>query len=254
MGKYYAVADGRNTGVYNSWGDCSSQVTGYSGAKFKSFASKEAAQSFIASNSAPLSQPLSSSRPSAPSYSSYGGSSSFLSSTRSKPLEPKRDVQKIYTDGSSRGNQHANPKAGYGVYYGPGDSRNVAVPLGDVENTDVKRSNQRAELHGMGHALREIESSHNKGSDQKYEIYTDSQYARNALEEWTPKWRDNGWTSTAGKDVANRDIIEDASDRLDSLRSKGVNIDIRHVKGHGTNQGNIEADRLANIGAENDYK
>lgn len=41
--KYYVVWDGRETGVYNSWESCKEQVSGYPGAVYKSFASKELA-------------------------------------------------------------------------------------------------------------------------------------------------------------------------------------------------------------------
>lgn len=39
MGKqyYYAVQNGRNTGVYDSWDNCRSEVNGYSGAVYKKF-------------------------------------------------------------------------------------------------------------------------------------------------------------------------------------------------------------------------
>lgn len=42
----YAVACGRIPGVYESWHDCQDQVKGYSGARFKSFTSKQEAQTF----------------------------------------------------------------------------------------------------------------------------------------------------------------------------------------------------------------
>ncbi|WP_078598543.1 viroplasmin family protein [Evansella clarkii] len=42
--KYYTVRKGRNPGVYSSWAECESQVKGFPGAEFKSFASKWAAE------------------------------------------------------------------------------------------------------------------------------------------------------------------------------------------------------------------
>lgn len=48
--KFYAVAVGRSTGIYNTWDECQSQVKGYSNARFKSFSNVEEAESFIASN------------------------------------------------------------------------------------------------------------------------------------------------------------------------------------------------------------
>lgn len=45
--KYYAVKVGKTPGIYFNWADCSSQVTGYKGAKFKSFFTIEEALEFI---------------------------------------------------------------------------------------------------------------------------------------------------------------------------------------------------------------
>ena len=42
--KYYAVAAGRKTGIYNNWPAAQAQVTGYPGAKFKGFPTKKEAE------------------------------------------------------------------------------------------------------------------------------------------------------------------------------------------------------------------
>lgn len=48
MGKskwtFYAVARGRQSGLYPTWNECKLQVDGYNGAKFKGFNSKEDAE------------------------------------------------------------------------------------------------------------------------------------------------------------------------------------------------------------------
>ena len=35
--KYYAVAKGRITGIFDNWEDCNNSIKGFSGAKYKSF-------------------------------------------------------------------------------------------------------------------------------------------------------------------------------------------------------------------------
>lgn len=45
--KYYAVKNGRKTGVFETWDECKSQVAGFSGATYKSFLSKDEALKFI---------------------------------------------------------------------------------------------------------------------------------------------------------------------------------------------------------------
>ena len=44
---YYAVRRGYNCGLYFTWLDCERQVTGYSGAQFKGFQSKEDAENYL---------------------------------------------------------------------------------------------------------------------------------------------------------------------------------------------------------------
>ncbi len=42
--KFYVVWKGRKTGVFTTWEECSSQVTGFNGAEYKSFENREAAE------------------------------------------------------------------------------------------------------------------------------------------------------------------------------------------------------------------
>ncbi len=45
--KYYAVKNGRQTGIFTSWSECSASVKGFSGASYKSFSSKADAEKFL---------------------------------------------------------------------------------------------------------------------------------------------------------------------------------------------------------------
>lgn len=45
--KYYAVKNGKNPGIYQTWGECEEQVNGFSGARYKSFANLEEAEQYI---------------------------------------------------------------------------------------------------------------------------------------------------------------------------------------------------------------
>lgn len=44
--KYYAVKIGRIPGVYETWAECEAQVSGFSGARYKSFSTREEACAF----------------------------------------------------------------------------------------------------------------------------------------------------------------------------------------------------------------
>lgn len=47
---YYAVAEGRNVGVYQDWATAKDQVNGYSGNVHQKFSSADAAHSFVRDN------------------------------------------------------------------------------------------------------------------------------------------------------------------------------------------------------------
>ncbi|CAK7903220.1 ribonuclease H1 [[Candida] anglica] len=236
---YYAVANGRENGVYDSWSDCKDQVNGYSGASFKKFDTAAEASSFASGGGSSYSG----------GGSSYSGSSYFNSGTsRSQP-----QTQDIYIDGASRGNgKTQTPNAGYGLYYGENDSRNVAVAMDQVRGGNVTATNQRAELAAARHALQNI---HDEPKDTKYTIKTDSQYTKEATTNWSKNWENNGWKTSNNTDVANRDIIEDNVKLCKSINQdyekKGWgSLQFEHVRGHQGNHGNEMADALANKGAD----
>lgn len=45
--KYYAVKEGKQTGIFTSWSECEAQVKGYKSAKYKSFPSFEDAEDYL---------------------------------------------------------------------------------------------------------------------------------------------------------------------------------------------------------------
>lgn len=45
--KYYAVRQGKKTGIFTSWDDCKKSVNGYSGAEYKSFKNKTDAEKYM---------------------------------------------------------------------------------------------------------------------------------------------------------------------------------------------------------------
>lgn len=48
--KYYAVRNGYHIGIFESWEECQKEVTGYSGAEFKSFSSRYDAEEYLGVN------------------------------------------------------------------------------------------------------------------------------------------------------------------------------------------------------------
>lgn len=45
--KYYAVKNGRNNGIYDTWDECKKEVDGYKGAKYKSFGTLDEAKEYL---------------------------------------------------------------------------------------------------------------------------------------------------------------------------------------------------------------
>lgn len=59
MAKFYAVRNGRQIGIYDTWEECRKMVDGFSGAEYKSFARYEDAVSFIGGQISLFDEPLS---------------------------------------------------------------------------------------------------------------------------------------------------------------------------------------------------
>jgi ribonuclease HI len=63
--------------------------------------------------------------------------------------------------------------------------------------------------------------------DVPLEVRMDSQYAMKAVTTWLPGWKRNGWKTSAGKPVANQDLVV----RIDELLD-GRDVDFRYVPAH----------------------
>ncbi|MYX76640.1 ribonuclease H [Streptomyces sp. SID3915] len=89
-----------------------------------------------------------------------------------------------------------------------------AGPLGSA-------TNNIAELT----ALRELLAS--TDPTVPVEVRMDSQYAMNAVTKWLPGWKRNGWKTSGGKPVANRELVVEIDGLLD-----GRGVSFRHVPAH----------------------
>lgn len=127
----------------------------------------------------------------------------------------------------------AGAKAGYGVYHGPGNARNVSAPL-----TKGAQTSQRAEPAGVNHALKQTSSS---GGGKNVHVHTDSQYARGAV------------TGPSGNrvagNVANRDLVQSGRAHVQNIQTQGGSVTVSHVPGHSGSTGNAMAHQLAQAGA-----
>ena len=119
--KFYAVRCGRTPGIYRSWPECNEQVSGFSGAVFKSFALLAEATRFLVGEgqAAVVTPPVAGKRK---RQTSPPGEPA----TQRVRTEPS-PVAVVYTDGSCLGNGRPDARAGVGVWFGEGDTRSVCA-------------------------------------------------------------------------------------------------------------------------------
>uniref|UniRef100_A0A0B8RQE8 Ribonuclease H1 n=1 Tax=Philothamnus irregularis TaxID=1899461 RepID=A0A0B8RQE8_9SAUR len=263
-GMYYAVRRGRKIGVYATWNECKEQVDRYQYASYKKFATEREAWAFINEEAREPSMSSGGLGGKQNNYRHCFNKATYESSdTRSykrpyeEPSEKKYtnkrvkytdvpytsasneffymgDYTVVYTDGCCSSNGRQAARAGTGVYWGPGH------PLNNSERLHGRQTNQRAEINAACKAIEQAKSQ----NITKLAIYTDSKFTINGVTNWIPNWKSNGWKTSAGKEVTNREDFE----RLAKL-SEGMDIQWMHVPGHAGFPGNEAADRLAKEGA-----
>jgi len=145
----------------------------------------------------------------------------------------------VYTDGACIGKE-PHRHAGYGVYWGHEDARNVSAPLA----ANTLQTNQRAELRAIVHALEQIGGD--AASSDAVTIFTDSRYSIDCITKWRLSWQLKGWTTASKEPVKNRDLIEHAGALYDALSHR---VSLAWIKGHSTSLGNNSADQLASRAA-----
>ncbi|KAF2853555.1 ribonuclease-like protein H [Plenodomus tracheiphilus IPT5] len=88
-------------------------------------------------------------------------------------------------------------------------------------------TNQRAELAAIILALKTAlrrDEELNIRTTLDITIQSDSKYAINCMNVWMQKWVHNGWMNAAGRDVANRDLLEKATHLEDEIREQNGDI------------------------------
>lgn len=234
--RYYAVARGRRTGIFETWKEVQPLLFRYKGGIVKRFDDFESASEFYHNKK------------------DYFADTYLVGSINTSKKHDEPTIQGIYIDGACRGNgKYLSPPAGYGIYFGDNDVRNAAIPM---KNQLVTNTNQRAEisaaLYTLEYIQRELKNILKHGDNTKYRINTDSKYVILSITEYAKKWELRGWTRNKDNTVvANSDLIQKCREIYlkicDIYTHRGwLDLEFVHVKGHGSNKGNIEADKLAN--------
>ena len=137
---------------------------------------------------------------------------------------------KIYTDGACRGNPG---RGGWGVFIINGQE-SKKIFGGKIETT-----NNEMELTA---AIKGLEFFN---SPTDLDLYTDSKYVMDGINDWIHNWKKNGW-KTANKKPVKRANLWMELDKLNSLHD----VKWYWVKGHSGDIGNDIADELANQGID----
>ena len=137
---------------------------------------------------------------------------------------------KIYTDGACRGNPG---RGGWGVFIINGQA-SKKIFGGKIETT-----NNEMELTA---AIKGLEYFN---SPTDLDLYTDSKYVMDGINDWIHNWKRNGW-KTANKKPVKRSNLWMELDKLNSFHD----VKWYWVKGHSGDIGNDMADELANRGID----
>lgn len=140
------------------------------------------------------------------------------------------DVVDIFTDGACKGNPGIG---GWGALMQYG--RQTKSLYGGEKNT----TNNRMELLAVIRALEALTRP------CKIRIHTDSRYVQRGISEWIHTWKKQNWLTSSKKQVKNNDLWK----QLDQLVQQHQ-IEWFWVRGHSGHDGNEQADKLANQGAE----
>jgi ribonuclease HI len=129
-------------------------------------------------------------------------------------IEPMRERVVAACDGASKGNPGPAGWAWVVSDDAEAPARWAAGPLG-------RNTNNVAELTALERLLAATDPG------VPLEVRMDSQYAMKAVTAWLPGWKRNGWKTSAGKPVANQDLVV----RIDELL-EGRTVEFRYVPAH----------------------
>lgn len=212
---FYAIAKGKQIGVFHTWAECKLYTDGFKGAVFKKFKTNQEAEEFILEK-----------------RNQFHNTKSNITEVENTFFEPDYYV---YTDGSCSNNGKENALAGIGIYFGENDIRNIS------QQVVGKQTNNTAELGAILHLYNIIENDILTG--KKIGIVSDSEYAIKCVTSYGKRCEEGGWK----KDIPNKDMIKNTYE----LYKDKSNVTFLHIKAHTGNTdihsiGNDGADKLAN--------
>jgi ribonuclease HI len=267
--KFYAVAIGRQTGIYTSWSGpqgAQQQVNGFQGARYKGFATYDEAKTWLAGfGVAP--RLITQVKATADSPSAGEGP---VTAGKTSTFWPQRETGQSTSPGKAPARQSA-AKAGSveapqpqlfpkepaampspsaqapvviytdgGCIGNPGRGGYGAVLLAGGKRQELSggfrlTTNNRMELTACIMALQTL------AEPTGVELYSDSSYVVNGIQKgWARRWRANGWMRTKEDRAENADLWE----KLLSLCERH-NVRFHWLKGHAGHEENERCDQLS---------
>lgn len=155
----------------------------------------------------------------------------------------------IYADGACLYNGQANARAGWAFVLKPTTRQSCGHVSGRLENKGPfgdpsDQTSNRAELRAILAALR---FRHWTGEEFKtLVIATDSEYVAKGATQWARTWLRNGWTTSNGEAVKNKDLWEMLLGEVERWDSWGLKIQFWRIP----RKLNAEADQAAKHAAQ----
>jgi ribonuclease HI len=144
----------------------------------------------------------------------------------------KADQAVIYSDGACSGNPGPG---GWGAIVAFGER------VKELGGGSRVTTNNKMEMTAVLEALRY--AANLPQAPKEILCYTDSTYLIRGITQWAWGWRKNGWKTSSGDEVLNRDIWEEMTAILGKL--KGSKVSWLYVRGHMGTPGNERCDEIA---------
>ena len=166
----------------------------------------------------------------------------------------------IYTDGACLDNGGESPKAGCGIVFSttePERSGSLSFRLEAQGPTGIgsAQTSNRAELRAAIAAL-QYRVWYGEGA-RRIVIATDSSYVVSGITQWIHSWMRNGWRTSSGSSVKNRDLWELLIAEVSRYHDEGMRVfgeTVEVLFWHIPRSLNTEADALAKSAAAQEQR
>lgn len=226
--KHYVVWKGKQTGVFDTWSQVQSLVSGLNNAQYMGFASKADAEAAFKDTYTKALMKRSLSK-----GSDVNKSTERKSVAKSTTQTLNFADYNIYCDGACSPNP-GKSGSGVAIY-----QKEQVVELWYGLH-DPKGTNNTAELLALYEALKFAERYIQQ--NLSVQILSDSKYSIDCITKWAKGWQKKGWTRGKGEEIKNLEVIKNCFALYELYKSKII---ISHVKGHANIEGNELSDRMA---------